>query len=39
MIVEEQVAVARQRRSKHVSAATMEELLEAMLSVWSAPRL
>jgi hypothetical protein len=40
----EETAVARQRRDRHLSAATdthttLEKLLEAMFSVWYVPRL
>jgi hypothetical protein len=43
-VEKEEEAIARQLRGKHVSAstnqhATIEELLEAMYSSWSAPRL
>jgi hypothetical protein len=41
---QEEAAIARQRRGKHVSAATnqhatIEGVLEAVFSVWSVPRL
>jgi hypothetical protein len=40
----EETAIARQRHGKHVSVAvdmhaTVEELLEAVFSMWSVPRL
>jgi hypothetical protein len=43
-IVEEEAAIARQRHGKHISTAmnkheTIEELLEAVFSMQSAPRL
>jgi hypothetical protein len=43
-VEQEEVAIARQRSSKRVSAAmnqhtTIEELLEGVFSVWSAPKL
>jgi hypothetical protein len=42
-VEQEEAAIARQRRVKHVSAAmnqhpAIEELLEAVFSVWSTPR-
>jgi hypothetical protein len=43
-VEQEEGAIARQRRGKHIFAATnqhatTEELLEAVFSVWIAPRL